>query len=1016
VKLFKFPRGWGTTNSQNRWYRRKRNEAYDLLKAENFKNLIEKIPIVISVSNHNGEVFTNYQWFAITDFDNEKHPENAKVPLELFCKKLDELGITYVSTESGMKGYHVWIFFDKPLYTKDVEHFQSKIFNLIGFQPLEEQKWVYLPPDYDENRLIDDQDHTIVETLTALGDGKMIKAPFSMHPKRRERHELAYPLSQILSREPEDLQTEEDFIQAENIFQSVEVNDHRKIIETGDIVGHEEEPASTEKLQKILRYEPKVFFKTPPKSPAMDIKVIEMLEHIISVPCLTRCFDVSMSESGIYYLRANLVTTLANKGYSREEIAYLIREVINDEADNANKGMNTYQVDYWYRKRFHCRCDYFQEVNNPKFCCEEPCGRRSPTQAEPEPDHIHLTRTKEFEPIYALCEKVIDEGKKIVVCPKTTRAGFTTAMNIVAREKNKKILFFVPRTSISEKTFKDTICLAQEKKGIFINGFVLSANKKACLVRMKEAIEYEKKFGKPLEVEIPIPREDCTHCQYRGTIVTPPPMTPLFESDPINNACMTETYRLQRSIFDTGFTTYAKIYAILNTPSEDAKEMKIDIEQYDIIVFDEITQFVEMSSFQLPIVLKWREYESATQPTYNYFSVLNKEFEEFINEKGLSETIEKMHEYINLFIESFANYDKYKGGEKLINPLPTEQRGELKLNMITYLNMLYNYHIDTDKPVKAIYDALYLMCEESWYVAKYQTMEYVSEINFILPAKHSEVIKWVKSLPAQKIITDAVLPYQDLKTVFGPELVEFPIGDPQGTARTQLIITDTRNIKPTKLFDDEERMINYIDSIIKEHGMTNFFVVCPNRTITRRLSVLFPDIPIENITWYRSNMTIGVSCDLRIMVALSIPYAPIESFDWAAIDIKGDISESKRFWKVNARNTFFQAIGRVKDPLAQVLSIVYAYGIKRNELENNLLKGCHGIPNIIEPGVVRNNDSVHTIIGKHWLNTGEFNLSPNETRVLAYIQENPIIDIPTISKNLEISSLFVEAALKKIPH
>jgi hypothetical protein len=79
-----------------------------------------------------------------------------------------------------------------------------------------------------------------------------------------------------------------------------------------------------------------------------------------------------------------------------------------------------------------------------------------------------------------------------------------------------------------------------------------------------------------------------------------------------------------------------------------------------------------------------------------------------------------------------------------------------------------------------------------------------------------------------------------------------------------------------------------------------------------------------------------------------------------------------------------------------------------------LLKGCHGIPNIIEPGIVRNNNSVHTIVGKYWLDTGEFNLIPNETRVLAYKHENPTMDIATMSKNLEVSPLLVEATLKKI--
>lgn len=958
-------------------------------------------------------MFTNYQVFAITDFDNAKRPESAKVPLEIFCKKLDEFGIDYATTESGMKGYHVWMFFDKSIYTKDVEQFQAKIFNLIGFQYLEEQKWVYCPPEYDQNKPMDEQDYTIVETLTALGDGKMIKAPFSMHPKRRERFELAYPLSELLRRTNDSPQTEEDFLRAEKIFQKLKTNDHLKILAIGDITNHEEEPAVTDNLKKILRHENRVFFKTPPQSPEMNTKIIEMLQHIVSVPCLSKCLDVSMSEPGIYYLRANIVTTLANMGYTREEIAYLIREVVNDEADNANRGVNEHQVDYWYRKKFHCRCDYFQEVGNPKFCCDEPCGRRSPTQPDPEPTHIHLTRTKDFEPIYDLCEQVIDEGKKLLVCTKTTRAGFTTALNIVAREKNKKILFFVPRTSISERTFKDTICLAQEKKGIFINGFVLSANQKACLVRMKEAMEYEKKYSKPLQVEIPIPREDCKHCPYRGTIVTPPPMTPLYESDPENNACMTETYRLQRSIFDSGFTTYAKMYAILNTPSEDAKEMLTDIEKYDIIVFDEITQFVEMASFQMPIILKWREYESTIRPTYNFFSILNHEFEEFMKEKGLSETVEKMHEYIDLFIETFADITKYKSSEKITNLLPTEQRNELRLNMITYLNMLYNYHVDTDKPVKSIYDALALLCEEFWYVEKLCTMEHVLEVNFIVPAKHKQVVDWVLGLNSQVIITDAVLPYQDLKMVFGPKLEEFNIGDPQGTAQTQLIITDTSNIVPTKLFDNEDRLRAYIHSIIEIHGEKNFLVVCPNITTGRRFKEMFPTIPVENITWYRSNMTIGVACNLRVMVTLSTPYAPVEAFDWAAIDIKGDKNESKRFWKVNARNTFFQAIGRVKDPLAKVLSVVYTYGIKKNELEN-LLKDCQGKPNIIEPGVVRSIDNIHTIVGNYWLNTGYYNLSPNETRIMALHHQNPGLNPTDIARDTKLEESFVISTIEKL--
>lgn len=939
------------------------------------------MPIIISVSNHNGEAFTNFQSFAITDFDNAEHPENAKIPLEKYCKALESIGVDsehYVTTESGMKGYHVWIFFDTSLPSITVERFQARVFELCAFQKLEEQRWVHLPEGYDREQPLKEQDHTIVETLTALGEGKMLKAIFSKHPKDFSRFELPYPLEKILSRQTGDPQTDEDFAAAEVIIMKVQKCSADVALQVSETTTLPTEPAATNTLIKELKTEPRVRFKTPAISPEMEVKCREMLDRIFAVPCLTKCFDVSISQHGVYYLRANIVTAFATMKYTREEIAYLFREQINDEGDNANVGELEKQVDYWYRKKYHCRCDYFQEVVSTKFCCDLPCGRRSPSQPEAEQTHIHLTRKKEFAPIYEKCEELIDSKKTPVVCPKTTRAGFTTALNIVAREKGKKILFFVPRTSISEQTFKDTICLASEKMGIFINGFVLSANQKACLKRMNEALEYEIEHGKPMLIEIPIPREDCSKCAYKGTIVTPPRYTPLFESDPLKSACMLETYRAQRTSFDSGFTTYNKIYAILNTTSEDAKDTLSDIEGYDIIVFDEITQFVEMTSFQMPVLLKYRERDGVRQPTYDYFAVLNHDLDLLLQTKGMNETIEKIHFYVNVFMERFRDTSEYQHTDaehkKILNPMVVERRNELRLNMIVYLNCLYNYYLETDNPVKTIYDALTLMSEEFWYAQKLQTMVHESEINFLVPPKNKLVVDWVNKLGAQIIITDAVLPYQDLKDVFGSELQEVVIGDPQETAKTQLVVADSRNITPTDLFADMTRLVEYIRAVVEVHGKDQFLIACPNHSTARVLmeieEIQHMDIPTENITWYRSNMTIGVACNHRVMITLSTPYAPKEAFDWAAIDIKNNIKESPRFWKANARNTFFQTIGRAKDPLAETLSVVYSYGIRKAELEN-LLKDCQGQPNTIETPSMQSDAHIHTTTGTYWLRTGD---------------------------------------------
>lgn len=1051
--LLGLPRGWGTTRPKKLpdgtvkedWYRRKRTiihnregaepireETADLLSIRNFKVAIKTMPIVISVSNHNGTTFTNFQIFAIADFDNAKHPESAKVPLERYCAELKKNGIDsehYLVAESGMKGYHVWVFFDGSVATEQVAAFQAKILSACGFHFHEKTAWIYTPPGFDPAIPLKQQDYTVIETLTALSEGNMLKALFSMHPKNHERFEMPYTLEKVLARRTTDPQTDEDFAEAERIIANVKKVDHGIILSLANVECASSEPPADRKFFKKLEEKKVTKFKTPPKSPEMDARADEMEARIKIVPCLNKCYETSINQDGVYQLRGNLVMALGNMKddgvnykYSREDIAYFIREKINDAADNANVGMLEYQVGYWHQNMYSGRCDYFQEVNSKKFCCDVPCGRRSPSQLEAEKGHLHLTRVASFSPIYQKCEEIIDSGQKLVMCPKTTRAGFTTALNIVAREKGKRILFLVPRTSISEKTFRDTICLANEKKGIIINGFVLSANEKACLIRMQEAEKYREDNGTDMEPNIPIPREDCKGCRFEGTIVTPPPNTPLFESDTKTNSCMLETYRRNRKDYDSGFTTYSKIYAILNTPSEDAVDLRKDLEDYDIIVFDEITQFIESSPQTVEMVIKWREPETTRRPDYQFIAHLNKDLESLQANEGMPNTEEEIHDYINTFIENFHDPDSYNHNDRISSPLTTEERADLKRDTIRYLNCLYNHYLETGKPVRTLFDVLSLLCEESWIAQKMSTMEHTSEVNFIVPPKNKEVVEWALERKAQIVITDAVLPHKKLRDfVFGPELTEIPIGDPQGTAQTQLLISDSRAITPHDLFSDEnaDRLKDYITAIIKLHGPDKFLVASTNKINSEKFKAMFPQVPAENITYYRSNMTIGVACNHRIMVTLSTPYAPDKSYDWAAKNIlPKDASDkecdrlSEGIHELNAKNTFFQTIGRVKepDPSVGLLSIVYCYGVKVQKIDE-LLEGCQGKPNVIEVPTMRNCPEVHTIVGNYWLSTKRCDMSPNEIKVLALHQKGK--DILEIAKDIGVDKDFVEHAIAR---
>jgi len=814
--LFNLPRGWGTAfqdgPAKGRWYRRKRDGYHDLLRPDAFKIIIKKWPIVFSVSNHDGTSFNNFQSFGIYDFDNGDHPDKAKVPLEIIAKKHDELHVTYLPADSGGKGYHLEFFPTAPIHTKEMEQFQNVVLEMcaqdvnkttsdgrtIGFVRLTDGEWAYFDEQdpYDPSKPIMDHSNpennqpcTIVEFLTAVGDGKMIKAPFSRHPKYEDRMELPMTVAQIMRHDRDQPHTTEDVERACNLIKRLKRTPHERIIDIADISDPQQPGPINIKIPRIHK---RVRFKIPAPTPELDAMCREMYDRILAVPCLQRCYEASVSINGTYWLRANLVTAFACMGYDRAQIAYFFYHHINDDADNANKGILEYQVDYWFNRKYNCRCEYWQETDSNKFCCDYPCGRRHPTQLDPEPQHENLTRVEEFEDVYQACRDIILSGKKKVLAPKTTRAGFTTAMTISAAELGLKILFLVPRTSIAEDTFSDTICLAEEKRGIFIRGFVISANHKYCLKRRQEFDDWEKDHGTELNVSIPIPREDCTRCPYNGTIVIPKKHKPLIESDLENATCAHSTYREQRKEYDAGFTTYAKLFAILNTPAEESIELLKDIKEYDIIVFDEISQFVESSFLEIPLYAKHRRKDL----TYSFTSVLHKQMKTFLQWVETGETIQQLNTYISIFLDRFDDASKYKDGEEIPCPLTEEEQARLKLNMIIYLNQLYSYALLSGNDVGAIYDALSIMCEDKWYISKTQTMEYKINITFVVPPKNREIVEWLEDYEGQVVITDATMPHQNLADIFGDDLEEMGINDPLNTAKTQLIICDTQRVTP----------------------------------------------------------------------------------------------------------------------------------------------------------------------------------------------------------------------------
>jgi len=118
---------------------------------------------------------------------------------------------------------------------------------------------------------------------------------------------------------------------------------------------------------------------------------------------------------------------------------------------------------------------------------------------------------------------------------------------------------------------------------------------------------------------------------------------------------------------------------------------------------------------------------------------------------------------------------------------------------------------------------------------------------------------------------------------------------------------------------------------------------------------------------------------------------PEDSFDWLAThysiangDAEGSsisgISEMLRIH--SARQSFYQTIGRAKDPSAATPSVIYCYGMKKKAVLS--LIGDFESP-VILPKTSTNLD-IRFVVGTHWRRTGEL-LDTTTVAAINYIEK-----------------------------
>jgi hypothetical protein len=155
-------------------------------------------------------------------------------------------------------------------------------------------------------------------------------------------------------------------------------------------------------------------------------------------------------------------------------------------------------------------------------------------------------------------------------------------------------------------------------------------------------------------------------------------------------------------------------------------------------------------------------------------------------------------------------------------------------------------------------------------------------------------------------------------------------------------------------------------------------------------------IPKVQLTYYRSDITVGVSSDKRVMIAVCPPYPPTGSYQWLAQyyhewKLFRDISTedlSKKLENMNAYQTFYQTIGRVKSPDNSVRSVVYAWGINDKQLHTLMqMDNDVPLPHITSVNHRGGDIKLLPVVGMFWKQFG-FVADTDVLKIMNYVKGN----------------------------
>ena len=659
-----------------------------------------------------------------------------------------------------------------------------------------------------------------------------------------------------------------------------------------------------------------------------------------------------------------------------------------------------------------------------------------------------------YERIDKLVETIINSGENKEII-KTTRAGVTTSLINQTAIQNKKMLVVSPTNAIGEQTFPNAMRIAKQKFGLDVTGAILSSNTKGCLkLRFKiKDLEHKKReepeWGdegvkyknlafhfKPSCVAEKrrsngtVEYVECEYYQNRFPqpfqtdegIPLPIVMSEITQYDPDlairEGMCAYTSVVNDLDYYDILFITYDKLNTILiNTNSDDAELVRNTLlEKYDVIFMDEVSQLAQQSPLTFDVFTKWKENGKINN---SYLDKLYEDFDLLLTKYPtetahiLGEIIDTFHDYFKpIFDDMFVLNDlpQETFSIRYTNPLNNMQRLQFEEFFTAFYSMIDNYANEDNIHLSVLEKTLILLSSEYWWLTNVPTNDKEVNVSFVSSPKIVNIRNFVRdfnSLPnKQVLVTDATMPLVSMSDLFRIPFKRFVVGDPRRTCEFQLVVSDTKRMNSRNLISGEHsryfnRLIKFINEVCKYHNPGDVMLVLPNSgTIYRNVKKLITKKKIPKdlqLTYYRSDITVGVSSDRRVMIAVCPPYPPKGSYLWLAqyyhewgLFKELSLEElSERLETMNAYQTFYQTIGRVKSPDNSTRSIVYAWGIDAVTTDT-LMSMDVDVPLPYHTTIEHKGADLKylSVIGMFWREHGLI-VDPDIIRLLNYMRNKP---------------------------